>query len=208
MKPWLFDIIACPIDKHFPLDLKIFSFENDNTFFSEILEEYKEKNIEFLKKKNLISSTQKDKELFIKDNIIIKQTPLSEYLGQILRSIDELQNFTDNSNSQNSQKCLDVLLNEVKKRVSEFQNSNQESNTIDNIIPELVLLNRYKIETEINTGLIYCQECNRWFPIVDSIPQMLPDEYRERKKDLEFLENNKNLLDQEFLKQDLKPFKI
>jgi hypothetical protein len=37
---------------------------------------------------------------------------------------------------------------------------------------------------------------------------MLPDEYRDEKKDIEFLQTNKNLLDQEFLTQDLKPFNI
>ena len=37
---------------------------------------------------------------------------------------------------------------------------------------------------------------------------MLPDEYRDQEKDTNFLETNKNLLDQKFLKQDLKPFNI
>jgi hypothetical protein len=37
---------------------------------------------------------------------------------------------------------------------------------------------------------------------------MLPDKYREAKKDIEFLTTNKNLLDQEFFNQDLKPFNI
>jgi len=37
---------------------------------------------------------------------------------------------------------------------------------------------------------------------------MLPDEYRNADKELEFLKNNKNLLDENFFHQDLKPFNI
>ncbi len=37
---------------------------------------------------------------------------------------------------------------------------------------------------------------------------MLPDKYRDEKKDIDFLEKHKNLLNAEFLNQDLKPFKI
>ena len=37
---------------------------------------------------------------------------------------------------------------------------------------------------------------------------MLPDEYRDEEKDTQFLKTNKNLLDDEFLKQDLKPFNL
>ncbi|GAG67551.1 unnamed protein product [marine sediment metagenome] len=48
--------------------------------------------------------------------------------------------------------------------------------------------------------------CNRWYPIIDTIPQMLPDEFRSKEKEIKFLQNNRNLLDEEFLNQDLKPF--
>ena len=33
MKPWLFDILACPIDKHYPLKLYIFKFETNRDEF-------------------------------------------------------------------------------------------------------------------------------------------------------------------------------
>jgi len=37
---------------------------------------------------------------------------------------------------------------------------------------------------------------------------MLPDKYRDQKKEIDFLENHKNLLDKKLFNQDLKPFKI
>ena len=75
-------------------------------------------------------------------------------------------------------------------------------------MPELYFLNKIKTETEIETGVLFCQKCNRWYPIIDTIPQMLPDEFRNEEKEIEFLQNNRNLLNEEFLNQDLKPFNI
>ncbi|MGQ9478936.1 MAG: Trm112 family protein [Thermoproteota archaeon] len=40
---------------------------------------------------------------------------------------------------------------------------------------------------EILNGILICVKCNRWYPIVDEIPQLLPDELRDQKEDLSFL---------------------
>jgi hypothetical protein len=37
---------------------------------------------------------------------------------------------------------------------------------------------------------------------------MLPDKYRDKNKELTFLENHKNLLDEKFFTKELKPFSI
>jgi len=42
---------------------------------------------------------------------------------------------------------------------------------------------------EIETGVIYCPTCGRWFPIIEEIPRMLPDELRNEKEELAFLES-------------------
>jgi hypothetical protein len=34
---------------------------------------------------------------------------------------------------------------------------------------------------------LFCSECSRFYPIMDEIPVMLPDELREKEKDIEFL---------------------
>ena len=39
----------------------------------------------------------------------------------------------------------------------------------------------------IKEGILFCCECSRFFPIIDEIPIMLPDELREKEKDLQFL---------------------
>jgi len=40
---------------------------------------------------------------------------------------------------------------------------------------------------EIVEGMLVCTSCNRWYPIIDEIPHMLPDDLRNKKEDLAFL---------------------
>jgi len=46
----------------------------------------------------------------------------------------------------------------------------------------------------ISEGVIFCSKCTRFYPIVEEIPIMLPDELREKNLDLEFLRKYKNAL--------------
>jgi uncharacterized protein len=39
----------------------------------------------------------------------------------------------------------------------------------------------------VKEGVLFYTRCSRFFPIIDEIPIMLPDELREREKDLQFL---------------------
>ena len=42
-------------------------------------------------------------------------------------------------------------------------------------------------ETVIKEGVLFCSQCSRFYPIIEEIPVMLPDELREKEKDIEFL---------------------
>jgi len=52
------------------------------------------------------------------------------------------------------------------------------------------------IKKEIVTGVLYCRGCGRWYPIINTIPHMLPDYLREqeKKRELSFLEKYKDKL--------------
>lgn len=207
MKPWLFDILACPIDKHFPLKLFIFSFETELSEFKQILEMYEKRNIVDINNEGIIEISKDDKTSYIKDNVIIEKSTAKNYLKLIVESIDELANIYDKTSNILAKECFRLIINDIKVKILKFsEDLNIEK--IDEIIPELFLLNKIKTEIEIESGLLFCDKCHRWFPIIDTIPQMLPDEYRDQEKDANFLETNKNLLDHKFLKQDLKPFNI
>ena len=67
---------------------------------------------------------------------------------------------------------------------------------------------------EIDTGIIYCPTCGRWYPIIEEIPRMLPDELRNEKEEIEFLKSvaeDLKRLDPELSKKILeqgKPFRL
>lgn len=48
--------------------------------------------------------------------------------------------------------------------------------------------NRETEESVIEEGILWCSQCKRFFPIIDEIPILLPDELRDRDKDLKFLQ--------------------
>ncbi|MFX1418512.1 MAG: Trm112 family protein [Promethearchaeota archaeon] len=207
MKPWLFDILACPIDKFFPLNLYIFSFETKMEDFTKFIDTFENRNIDIIKEDKIIEINQENGRLVINDNIIIEKKPIENYLKQTLLSIKEMDNIFDRTTNKLSKKCLDIIKSIIKPKLMDFSQKT-ELYQIEDIYPELYLINKIKLEIEIESGILYCKKCNRWYPIIDTIPQMLPDQYRDKEKDIKFLKTNKHLLDEEFLKQDLKPFNV
>ena len=207
MKPWLFDILACPIDKYFPLELYVFSLETRSEDIQSFVKIYKTRNIDVINDEDIINIYNEEGGQYYKDNIVIQKQKLEEYLELIISSIDELEYINDNSPSKLITRYLDILKTEIKEKIIKFS-KNPEVKQFNQILPELYLLNKFKLEIEIKSGILFCKKCERWYPIIETIPQMLPDNYRDKKKEIEFLKNNKNLLNKEFFYQDLKPFNI
>jgi len=207
MKPWLLDILACPIDKKFPLELYIFSYEHPKDKIDLILEISKNRDLSIIKSENIVKIFQENGDLKAQDDIVLKKTPIPTYLKLIKQSLNELNNIHDLSGIEKSRMLLNYIRSDVYTKIENSIKLFPEVH-LDNILPELIIINKYKFELEIESGLLLCPACKRWFPIIDTIPQMLPDEYRDEKVELEFLKNIKNLLHEEFFQQDLKPYNL
>ena len=52
----------------------------------------------------------------------------------------------------------------------------------------------------ISEGAIYCSKCSRFYPIIEEIPIMLPDELRDKNHDIEFLKRNQIVLPEKITK--------
>ena len=50
-------------------------------------------------------------------------------------------------------------------------------------------------------GALVCTECNRYYPIIDEIPVMLPDDLRNKNEDIEFLTKYKDKLPDKIVKK-------
>jgi len=65
----------------------------------------------------------------------------------------------------------------------------------------------FKEVDEINEGILLCTECGRWYPIIETIPHMLPDELREAEEDKAFLKKWERELPQKVLTKG-KPYNL
>ncbi|MHA1847780.1 MAG: Trm112 family protein [Promethearchaeota archaeon] len=226
MKPWLLEILACPIDKHYPLNLVIFKIEDETEvmkkiknkelmigdlafFFSNVNEE------ETVSSKHEIINVEvdNDADLFVHDTLIRKSMLLLDYLKEIHSSIVELQPITDKSNA-GIQDALHELLEFkiiVEKKIKILESGNvtvdEKISIIDSLKDKLLLLNWFKQAIEIEEGVMWCTKCNRWYPIRETIPQMLPDELRNENEDIQFLEKWNQFLDEMILKKGV-PFHL
>jgi len=68
-------------------------------------------------------------------------------------------------------------------------------------------LHVFEEKDEIVSGIIICPKCNRWYPIIDEIPHMLPDDLREEREDLGFLRKWEAKIPKKTLTEG-RPFKL
>lgn len=67
-------------------------------------------------------------------------------------------------------------------------------------------LELFEIVSEAQTvkeGVLFCTKCSRYYPIIDEIPVMLPDELREKEKDrdIDFLKKWQSKIPDKVIKQ-------
>ncbi len=63
------------------------------------------------------------------------------------------------------------------------------------------------LKVEVATGVLYCPNCGRWYPIIDEIPRMLPDNLRKKDEDLKFLRRYADRLPEKITKEG-KPWNL
>lgn len=176
MKPWLLNILACPMDKHHPLDVYFFKYASDNEETKSSLdEEYR------------ILAKQ------IVDDVI---SPVSiQYIHDLSDDADSLKKY---------KAMLDVLPVLIENK------SKGVGSLVKEYSGELSALYEYLNLQEVEEGLLYCPECGRWYPIgcsLASVPEMLPDDLREKDKELDWLKKWGEKIPDSFLKEG-KPYNL
>jgi uncharacterized protein YbaR (Trm112 family) len=62
-------------------------------------------------------------------------------------------------------------------------------------------------ELVIEEGILYCDQCSRFYPIIDEIPIILPDELRDRERDIQFLQKWRDRIPNKVI-SDPRPYSI
>ena len=65
-------------------------------------------------------------------------------------------------------------------------------------------LELFEIENADNIileGILFCSKCSRFYPIIEEIPIMLPDELRDKKQEIEFLKKHRDKIPEKIISQ-------
>ncbi len=73
--------------------------------------------------------------------------------------------------------------------------------------PDLELIVIKQEGEEIETGLINCSKCSRYYPIKKTIPIMLPDDLRKKEEDILFLKTYQNEIPSDIIRSG-RPFSL
>lgn len=186
MKPWLLNILACPIDKHHPLEAYFYSWETPADELEKINSDAGKPNAVFKKQYGHLAKQ-------ISDGTIS------------LEALNEIRDQTDSLPTAE-------LYMDAKKFIDKLgiEEDKSEENLLARYPEGLDILYRYLNLVEIEEGLIRCPECDRWYPIgsaVETIPELMPDDLREEERDIEFLKKWESKLPEE-VKAGGKPFSL
>ncbi len=186
MKPWLLNILACPIDKHHPLEARFFSWETSAEELRKIASEAGEPSPHFRKSYRHLAKQLKDGTISPSAMRAIKDATGSEDSARLL------------ADSVEAMSRLEQILDRPEEELlRDFPED------IDRLYRLLNLL-------ELDAGLLVCPECGRWYPIgsaVETIPELLPDDLRERDRDLAWLERWQEQVPSSVLERG-KPFNL
>lgn len=186
MKPWLLNMLACPMDKHHPLEAYFFKWETTEAELEKINRDAGVTTVHF---RNQYAHLAKQ----IADGTI---------------SPPALNEITDETGSPYSQE-LYTRTRRFLDRLG-FEQSREEERLLEKYPEGLDALYRYLNLVEVEEGLLRCPKCGRWYPIgsaVESIPELMPDNLRESERDLHWLAKWRDKVPEEVLREG-KPFTL
>lgn len=186
MKPWLLNILACPIDKHHPLVARFFSWETSQEEIRKIASEAGEPSSHFKKSYKHLAKQMRD--------------------GTI--SPAAMQVVEDLTGSEDSMGLMADAV-EAVSRLEQVSDRSEEE-LLRDYLEDIDRLYRFLNLVEVDAGLLVCPECGRWYPIgsaVETIPELLPDELREKDRDLTWLERWRGLIPDSVLERGA-PFNL
>jgi len=185
MKPWLLNILACPLDKHHPLEARLFSWKTSPEEMREIA-------------KSGAPSPR------FRENYrhLAKQLRDGTISPAALRTIEDMTGSKESAGLlAGAVEAVDRLERVLDRSETELMRDHQD---------DIDRLHRFLNLVEVDAGLLVCPECGRWYPVgsaVETIPELLPDDLRERDQDLAWLRRWRKFVPPSVLERG-KPFNL
>ncbi|MHA1820280.1 MAG: Trm112 family protein [Promethearchaeota archaeon] len=150
---------------------------------------------------NIINIFIEDNILKLKDYNVVNPSDVKSYFNYYQNIFSELKYVKDVSKDVIGRGILNDILQKFPAKFKQvydklFQNTEQinwmqfdedkaedeDEKTIVSkflelikpIFQDLLLLNYYLFVAEISEGILVCPSCNRWFPIINTIPRLFP----------------------------------
>ncbi|MBD3228637.1 MAG: hypothetical protein GF329_10675 [Candidatus Lokiarchaeota archaeon] len=213
MKLGLLDLLACPICKHWPIILKVFNFETKIDKFERALEGLEDLKIleemtKIIRGKGKIEKCVDIKEKTIQDDLVRYKLNFDDYIkkfNEILKNLNYIEILVDGISLKVHEKVEKIYENFISKEKT--ANVDDLKDYLNKNINEIYLVNWYFQRAEVQDGIMLCEKCKRWYPISESIPQMLPDNLRTENEEKKFLEKWKDKIPEDVL-NDGKPFNL
>jgi uncharacterized protein YbaR (Trm112 family) len=186
LKPWLLNILACPIDKHHPMEAYFYKWETPSDELEKI-------NMNAGNQSKIFSKQYQQLAKQIFDGTISK--------ASIEAIIDQTESRQSTELHANSLRFLKML---------QYNEIVTTENILERFPDGIDILYRYLNMLEVEEGILRCPTCNRWYPIgssVETIPELLPDDLRDEEKDKAWLRKWVKKIP-ESIKAEGKPFKI
>ncbi|MFP3951857.1 MAG: Trm112 family protein [Candidatus Bathyarchaeia archaeon] len=185
MKPWLLNILACPMDKHHPLDAHFFSWETSTAEMEKINRESGVKNRYFAE----------------------RYRHLAKQIAEGTISPASITAITDHTEQGAAAELLKDAVR-AGNRFEEIEKPDVEQ-LLTEFPEEIDVLYRYLNLLDVGEGLLICSKCSRWYPIgraVKGIPELMPDDLREREEELQWIKKWREKVPEEVINEG-KPFK-
>jgi len=134
----------------------------------------------------------------------LSQDMYTDFLGTMRKLMKEKE-IEDAKNICMELEKTGKSLKEIRKKQEEIA-----ENLTKKFLTEINKLYNYMILMEVAEGLLYCEKCQRWYPVgnrVKGVPELLPDELRDKDVDLCFLEKWKEKIPKKILIEG-KPFSL
>jgi len=173
MRPWLLNVLACPMDKHHPLEAFFFTWETGDQEMRAISVGAGEVSQHFRRGYGHLAKQLRD----------------GTISPPAIRAIRDLTGCEDSR----------ILLDKAVEAIGRLEVAGEisEDDLLRDFGREIDILYRFLNLIEVNEGLLVCSRCGRWYPIgsaVETIPELLPDELRDRDRDLTWLERWRHLI--------------